>query len=640
MKSLVIAICLLSGLVVTAQDKRWQQRANYSMDINMDVESNRFSGKQKLTYTNNSPDTLKRIFYHLYFNAFQPNSSMDVRSRELGKNLVNGRPDWDPRVKDRIAKLKPDEIGYQKVSSLKMNGQEQAVAVHETIMEVRLTKPILPKTSVVLDMVFEAQVPLQVRRNGRDNPNNGVRYSMSQWYPKLCEYDEMGWHPDPYVAREFYGVWGDYTVNISIDKNYKLAGTGVLLNAAEIGWGYDVPGSALKQTPAAKRTWKFSGKNIHDFVWAADPDYKHLVRKIPNGPVIHVVYNDKPGDPANDSAWTKMADAAVAVFPFVEQQFGKYPYPQYSFIQGGDGGMEYAMATLLNGPSLGTAFHELMHSWYQMVLGFNESLYPWMDEGFTNYAEELVAKYYYKRNGLQDYRDKLASNPANAYLKEMTEILPEMHAGSYENYYGLVASGIEEPLTTHADHYNTNFAYSLASYSKGAIFLEQLGYIVGAEMRDEILKSFYNKYKFTHPTADDFIRYAQLKSGIQLNWYKEYWVNSTKTIDYSIDSVWSEGEGSAIRLRKIGQMPMPVDVKVTYKDSSVEWHYIPLNLMFAEKAKEAGVASRKVWEAWKWTHPTYQIALSKKPEEIAMIEIDPTKRMADVKRKNNVWIEK
>ena len=183
-----IFVLLVSALLFStamAQPGRWQQRVKYAMNIDMDVTTNRFSGKQQLEYSNNSPETLNRVFYHLYFNAFQPNSSMDVRSRELGKIMINGRPDWDGRVKDRISKLKDDEIGYQKIISLKMNGVPQPFKYHETILEVNLTKPILPKTKVIFTMEFEAQVPLQVRRSGRDNPTTGVRYSMSQWYPKL-----------------------------------------------------------------------------------------------------------------------------------------------------------------------------------------------------------------------------------------------------------------------------------------------------------------------------------------------------------------------------------------------------------------------------------------------------------------------
>src|SRR5260221_12593316 len=268
MKQFFLLVVCSSLIVVSyAQPDRWQQRVKYSMNIDMNVQSNRFTGKQKLEYTNNSPDTLTRVFYHLYFNAFQPGSMMDTRSRRQGGIVFrtdrngNNISDWDERVKDRILNLKPDEIGYQKIISLKMNGRPQNFKVLETILEVKLDKPILPKSKVVFDMDFQAQVPLQIRRSGRDNPTTKVRYSMSQWYPKMCEYDYEGWHPTPYVAREFYGVWGDFVVSISIDKTYKLGASGVLINANEIGWGYDQPGTELKPTVKDKRTWHFAGNN-------------------------------------------------------------------------------------------------------------------------------------------------------------------------------------------------------------------------------------------------------------------------------------------------------------------------------------------------------------------------------------------
>ncbi len=614
----------------------WQQRVKYNMNIDMDVNTNRFTGKQKLEYTNNSPDALNKVFYHLYFNAFQPGSNMDLRSQELGKVLVNGRPDWDGRVKDRISKLKEDEIGYQKIISLKMNGVVQPFKYHETILEVNLTKPITAKTKVVFEMEFEAQVPLQIRRSGRDNPTTGVRYSMSQWYPKLCEYDYEGWHPTPYIAREFYGVWGDFDVTISIDKTYKLGGTGVLMNANEIGWGYDAPGTELKPTAKEKRSWRFVGNNVHDFVWAADPDYKHLVYKMPNGgPTLHAIYNYKADNSKNDSAWNTVITAASTVLPFIESNFGKYPYPQYSFIQGGDGGMEYPMATLLIGPGLGTVFHEWMHSWYQMMLGTNESLYAWMDEGFTSYAEDLVSKFYNKKSSLQGFRELLEKNPTSKNLKELIDISPEDHGGAYSGYFGLVKSGFEEPMTTHSDHYNSNYGYSVAAYSKGEVFMEQLGYIVGAEVRNNILLEYYKQWRFKHPSVKDLIRVAEQVSGIQLDWYKEYWVNTTKTIDYKIDSLWEENGVSKIRLRRIGQMPMPVDLQLTFKDGSTEMYYVPLNLMFGEKPNENKTQKREVMGEWKWTNPTYVVEMKHRLTDIKIVDIDPTKRMADVERKNN-----
>src|SRR5687767_9415974 len=207
-KKLLCLLLVSLSLNAFAQPDRWQQRVKYTMNVDMDVQTNQYKGKQKLEYWNNSPDTLKKVFYHLYFNAFQPNSMMDARSLRQGTVSIrkdkngNDLVDWDGRVKDRISKLKPEEIGYEKISSIKMNGRPQKFNYHETILEVVLDKPILPKSKVVFDMDFEAQVPLQIRRSGRDKPDTKVRYSMSQWYPKLCEYDNEGWHPTPYVGRE------------------------------------------------------------------------------------------------------------------------------------------------------------------------------------------------------------------------------------------------------------------------------------------------------------------------------------------------------------------------------------------------------------------------------------------------------
>ena len=625
----------LPHLYVQSQPDRWQQRVKYTMDVNLDVSSNRMTGKQSLAYTNNSPDTLRKVFYHLYWNAFQPGSMMDRHSQELGKITYGRRgheqQDWDPRVKDRILHLKPDETGYQKVLSLTMNGAAQPFKVDETILEVTLTHPIQPKATVVFDMQFEAQVPLQVRRSGRDNPETGVRYSMSQWYPKMCEYDYEGWHPTPYVAREFYGVWGDYDVKISLDKSYIIGGTGYLQNAAQVGYGYEGTGVKVTRPAGDKLVWHFTAPNVHDFMWAADPQYHHLVRKTASGLVIHVLYKNKNNDLKQDTLWNTLADAAVMVLPYIEKTFGAYPYKQYSFVHGGDGGMEYPMSTLIKSPSLGTAFHEWMHSWYQGMLGTNESLYPWMDEGFTTYAEGRVSGWYYEQ--------QLASHPDNQGLKDIVakrhSELPVNQGPSYDSYFDLERSGYQEPLTTHADHFSTNLAYGIASYSMGAMFLEQLGYIVSDSVRDRILLEYYREWRFKHPNASDFLRVAEKVSGLQLDWYKEYWISSTKTIDYAIDSLWEENGKSKIRLRMVGGMPMPIDVLLTYKDGSKIMAYIPQYSMFGAKPVEDHSIPTTQNEPWKWTSPTYTFEVSRRLLDLKVIEIDPSQRMADIERKNN-----
>lgn len=629
-----LSIALLFSVKLgIAQPDRWQQRVSYKMDVQVDAPNNKFTGKQRLEYSNNSPDTLNVLYYHLYWNAFQPGSMMDARSIELGKKLIRGRGDWDARVRDRISKLAPSEIGYQYVKDLKVNGRLQKTTMYESILKVELDKPILPKTKALIELNFEAQVPVQIRRSGRDNAE-GVRFSMAQWYPKLCEYDYQGWHPTPYIAREFYGVWGDYEVNITIDKSYVIGGTGYVQNPHEVGHGYEKYAKVAYQQPKGDLiTWKFKAPNVHDFVWAADPDYIHISKPVRKGMILHAFYKidtaalakqvrsiPARGGGMRDAStfinnykaeWDTVLDLASRALPYIEKTFGEYPYQQYSFIQGGDGGMEYPMATLLKGAGIGVVIHEWMHTWYQMLMGTNESLYPWMDEGFTSYAESRV----------------------NNWLKGNTDSFP--HKDAFASYIMLAKSDFNEPLTTHSDQYSTNTAYSINAYSKGEVFMEQLGYIVGADIRDSILLSYYNTWRFKHPNAIDFLRVAEKKSGIQLDWYKDFFVNTSKTIDYAIDSLWDDGGKMKVRLRNKGTMPMPLDIALTFKDGSKEMAYIPQYLMFGAKKNETPEIKRTVAEAWKWTHPTYVLEIDRRLIDLKKIEIDPLQRTADLERKNN-----
>lgn len=608
-----------------AQPERWQQQINYKIDAVLDVQKNTMKGTEEIAYTNNSTDTLHKVYFHMYWNAFQPNSNMDVRSRELGKTTFTNRrgeevKDWDMRVRDRIQNLKPDEYGIQKVNTITINGKAQKLVEHETILEVVLTQPILPKSSVKMNVNFEAQVPAQIRRSGRDN-KEGVRYSMSQWYPKMVEYDYQGWNTNPYIAREFYGVWGNYDVTLKLDKSYMVGGTGVLQN----------PTAALDKD--GHKVWNFKGNTIHDFVWFADNNFKHLSKEVRKGLTLHVYYKAK--DAKADSAWSNVLWAAEKVLPFMEKKMGAYPYPQYSFIQGGDGGMEYAMATLLAGPGLGTVFHEWIHSWYQHILGSNESLFAWMDEGFTSYGEEMVSHYYETNFATQSpFMSDAAKKQIQINLVKQSKLLPAVQNGNYSGYLALAKSGFEEPLTTHADHFNTNYAYSSAAYAKGGTFLGVLGYVMGETKRDQLMLNYYNTWKFKHPNANDFIRVAEKTSGLQLQWLKEYWVNSTKTIDYGLNDIQVSGNAALISVQRVGKFPMPVEVVVTYKDGSSELHYIPLDLMLGNKPQET-VLKQINHSAWKWTHPTYTFETTQPLSAIKSIEIDPSQRMPDINRSNN-----
>ncbi len=612
MSRLLLIFTFLLGITFTinAQPDRWQQRAEYVMDIDFEVSNHQFAGTQQLTYFNNSPDTLYQVFYHLYFNAFQPNSMMDTRSRTIS--------DPDRRVGDRISKLKDDEIGYLKIKSLNQDGKATQFAEVGTILEVTPATPILPGSKTVFEMEFDGQVPIQIRRSGRDN-REGISYSMAQWYPKLAEYDYQGWHANPYIGREFYGVWGDFDVTISIDKSYMIASTGYLQNPQEIGMGYEDDSKPLKLPKGDKLKWQFKGTNIHDFVWAADPDYKHITLVRDNGNALHFFF--QPGERTTEN-WERLPLIMDEAFDYINLHFGQYAYKKYSFIQGGDGGMEYPMATLITGNRglgslVGVSVHELMHSWYQMMLGTNESLYPWMDEGFTSYATNRVMNHL-RMKGL--INGQPVDNP---------------HLRSYAGYLNLARTDFEEALTTHSDHYVSNRAYGTGSYSKGAVFLHQLEYIIGSDAFNAGLLRYFNTWKFKHPNINDCIRIFEKESGMELDWYKEYWVNTTHTIDYGVRRV-EEMEGkTTITLERKGLMPMPIDFHVTMMDGTQELYNIPLRIMRGQKSEDDSRVLT-VLEDWPWTHATYSFTLDIPKGQIKSIEIDASKRMADIDSKNNI----
>ena len=577
-----------------ASQNYWQQHVDYTMDIEVDVKKYRYKGAQKLVYTNNSPDDLTHVFYHLYFNAFQPNSQMDIRSR----NIL----DPDKRVADRISKLTPEEIGFIKVQSLTQDDKNVSFKVVGTILEVTLNTPIKAGSSATFEMVYDAQVPKQIRRSGRNN-KEGVALSMAQWYPKLAEYDFQGWHTPPYIAREFHGVWGDFDVKITIDKNYLVGGTGYLQNPQEIGHGYQDKSIPLNVPSTEKLTWHFKAPNVHDFMWAADPEYTHDILTTENGIDLHFLYKSNLEEKYLKN-WKDLQEPTVKLMDYFSKHIGQYPYKQYSVIQGGDGGMEYAMATLITGKRkfgslFGVTAHEMAHTWFQFLLATNESLHPWMDEGFTTY---------------------ISNKAENEILKEGRN---NPHKSSYLSYKTIVERGYEEPLSTHSDRYHTNWAYSTASYSKGNLFLSQLEYIIGKENTEKGLLKYYKDFSFKHPTPNDIKRVMEKVSGIHLGWYLNEWTQTTHTIDYSVKSI----EAKTIILERIGQMPMPIDVEVTYLDGNSESFNIPLEMMRANKPTVATIL-----KDWGWANPTYTFKTAKAVKSVA---IDKSKLMADINEGNN-----
>lgn len=589
---------LVFTLSINGQNS-WQQNANYKIYIDLDVKKNTFKGSQEVLYTNNSPDTLNKVFFHLYFNAFRPESDMAER--------LNNGDDNNRRFDVNIKDLEPHEYGQLKVSNLKQDGLNIDSFVSDTILEVTLTNPILPGESSLFTMNFNGQIPITIRRAGRDSPM-GVKYSMAQWYPKISEYDYEGWNTAPYTGREFHGVWGDFDVTIKIDKDFIVAASGYIQET-------DPNNNKLGYLSGKKRVWNFKAPKVHDFTWAADSEYIHDIYPGPNGVRLNFYYKNDPKIIAN---WKTLQPVTAELMDFFNNYIGEYPYEQYSVVQGGDGGMEYSMLTLLNYgeeliPLISVTSHELAHAWFQGVLATNEMNHAWMDEGSASYFGELAESHVFNI----DFHPIFTERP-------------------YQDYISLATSGQEMPLATNANRFKFNRAYEDAAYDKGFVFLSQLNYIIGEKAFKKTIKNYFDKYKFTHPLPNDLRRVAEQSSGILLNWYLTDWTQTTNQIDYAIKNVESRKKKSVITLERIGLMPMPLEILVRYKDGNEEFYYIPISLMRGEKSKPEYADKWIQLEDWSWAYKKYEFEIKSKMESIKSIDINPTGLLADVDTSNNI----
>jgi hypothetical protein len=582
-----IASVFLLLSTVWSQYPGYQQSADYTMNIAMDTALHQYRGEMTVVLENNSPDALKRSYFHLFFNAFQPGSMMDIRSQ----NIV----DPDSRVGNRIGELPEDEWGWIRVEDLQVNGSPVQFQHDGTILDVVLNKAIQPGKKATYKMTWTAQVPRQIRRSGWMN-KEGIEYSMTQWYPKLCEYDHDGWHTEPYIGREFHGIWSDYDVTIALPPGYVVGGTGELKGSEA-----DAKDSGV---------WHFKAENVIDFAWAADPDYIHTSKQM-DQVMLHFYHQENP---EFDTAWEKLPEFAAKAMAFLNDLVGPYPYPQYTVIQGGDGGMEYPMATLVTGNRsnrslIGVTVHEMAHSWFQATLATNESLFEFLDEGMASYVSSLCMSH-------------LFADPIMG---------AEPHRSAYSSYMSQALSGQEEPLITHADHYQTNRAYGVAAYSKGEVLLAQLEAIIGRTARDLGLKRYFKEWAFKHPGPNDFKRIMEKTSEINLDWYFQYFVHTTHQIDASIQGISAGNDTLSITLERPGKMPMPVDIQVTYEDGSSDNFHIPLVMMRGHRPL---IEEEILLNDWAWTHPSYTFHWPT-AKTVKSVHIDPLRITADVNRDNN-----
>ncbi|HAI01190.1 MAG TPA: peptidase M1 [Flavobacteriales bacterium] len=588
-----VALLATTLTSVLGQYPGWQQAVSYDMEVTLDSASHQYQGVAEVTYKNNSPETLDKVFWHLFFNAFQPGSMMDVRSRTI--------EDPDRRVGSRIVELPEEEWGWIHMERVKAFGQDADFDEDGTILVVDLPKALRPGKSVTFELAWTAQVPRQIRRSGWMN-KEGVEYSMTQWYPRLCEFDHHGWHSNPYIGREFHGIWGDFEVTLDVPSGYVVAGTGVKTSE-----------KTLEGPQGTHRTQStFEADDVIDFAWAADPDF--IVESVVVGDVdLNLVHQ---ANPDIDSNWTALAGYAAKAMAFINEDIGPYAYPQYTVAQGGDGGMEYPMITLVTGERslrslVGVTVHEMAHSWFQAMVATNESLHEWMDEGFTSWAESRCMAH-------------LFADPMKPS--------EDPHGWAYASYIRQHLSGNEEPLITHADHYKTNRAYGVGAYSKGEVLVEQLGAIVGPEVRDAAMRRYFKEWSFKHPGPHDFKRVVERESGLELDWYFQDMMHTTNAVDYQVSGVQVQNDSAVIQLARLGDMAMPQDLTLTWDDETTTSVHIPLVMMRGHRALRDGEI---LGGDWPWVDPNYELTLPTAGKRLKSVELNASGLVADVHPEND-----
>ena len=499
MKRLVLlsfSLCLLS--IAWCQSTYWQQEVNYNIDASLNDKDNTIKGFLKLDYTNNSPDNLNFIWFHLWPNAYKNDQTA------FAKQVVA------LFGKKRLAKIR--ENGYIDSLSFTVNNEKaetEADPNNIDIIKLKLKTPLDPGATIHIATPFFVKLPTYNSRSGHD----GQFYIVCQWYPKPAVYDRKGWHPIPYLDEgEFYSEFGNFTVNITVPSAYIVAATGSLQNAAELNQ-YKVMGRAnvaktsgenlikYVPAPAAQKTLQYKGGNIHDFAWFADKDFivRYDSMQVIPGKWIDVFTWHHPGGNKNWKFSTSYVKDAVTKY---SQWVGDYPHPVVQAVEGPkndmSGGMEYPMVTLITSPDAsepaldGVIAHEVGHNWFYGILGSNERTHPWMDEGINTYYQFLyeVTKY---NNIASIFGDAIPAEIRDKSPEELLELA----------YTVLSQQRMWEPIDTPADQFKSEEAYGLVEYIKTAIWMYMLEKKLGKENFHAAMKAYYEQWKFKHPYPED-----------------------------------------------------------------------------------------------------------------------------------------
>lgn len=575
----------------------WQQRADYRIDATLDPATSLLSGRETITYHNNSPDSLFYIWLQVEQNICSPSS---VTNQLHQPPLVFQDATFDFSCQGFA--------GGGTMESLTVNGKTATRTPFGTTMRVDLPEPLAPHSSAALDIKWHFTVPpYGAGRMGHD----GTLYELGQWYPRVAVYDDVkGWNHEPYIgAGEFYLEYGRFDVTVTLPAGYIVAATGRLLNpeqtltAAErerlqravtsdtaiaIVTAAEAGKPVTRPATSGTLTWRFTADSVRDFAFAAAPDFRWDASGY-DGILIHTYYRPSA------TLWPEANRMARHAVKYYSEQWLRYPYPHASSIEGPIEGMEYPMMTFdPSGPDrinlAWTVAHELGHQWTPMIVGSNERLYPWMDEGFNTFIDLGNAAAYFKGT---PYGDSIEVHPLHLY---------DQHA----------IPGEEQPLITNPLESRDLF---WTGYQKPALMMQTLRYhVLGKERFDAAFRTYLRTWAFKHPTPDDFFRLMRDESGRDLDWFWHDWIYTVNRPDQAVAAISNADSGATVTLENRGTMQLPAYLRLTYADGSAETVTLPV-------------------EMWN-LGPTYIYRVAGK-KRVVRAEVDPDHVLPDVDRGNN-----
>ncbi len=608
----------------------WQQDVHYKINARLDETTHMISGTEGLEYWNNSPDTLHEIFFHLYQEAFVKNSYLRGMESEV-------------KFKTRLGKYEGQGLGMN-IESVSSGNKPLAVELDNTIMRVKLDKPLYPNGHVKLDMQFRTYYDMGgTRRRMKMYPAWGfMHYNGVQWYPKVCVYDaKFGWDTYQHLNKEFYGEFGSYDVTLNFASNYIVEATGELKNRKEmipddLRKKLDIknfaqkkfnepPSTIIPYNKDERKEWHFVANNVHDFAFTADPSYR-ISTTYWNG-IECIGLAQEP----HAAQWQNSADYVAKIIQTFSEDIGMYQYPKMIAADAADG-MEYPMLTLDGGGDpgyRGLLVHEIGHNWFYGMVGNNETYRASMDEGFTQF---LTAWGMREIDG--DY--VVEGKPKNKYRRKFYEPTEVLDARVFRGYLMAALNGNDRQMNTHSNDFGDAIhhenGYGLVYY-KPATMLYNLQYVLGDELFLGAMQHYFNQWRFAHPYFEDFRNSITEFTNVDLTWFFDQWLETTKTIDYKIGGIKRiDGNDSfAVTFKRKGEMQMPIDFTVTAKDGSKHSFYIP-NTWFSKKTRATTLPKWIGWSAG--TQPTYEAHIQV-PSGIKSIQIDTSFRLADKYIVNN-----